>query len=103
MILETARQRHPQLLIVYCTRNWQYRGKGFGITKQSGDQPRATEGHSVQTPQLYTRMYTHAHRNTLNTHEPDAPGPRTAACTPTPDMARHCREAQPTTPEKKKD
>lgn len=55
-----------------------------GHYKTIGDQPRATEGRSIQTPQLYTRMYTHAHVNTLNTREPEASKPHTAAQQMTP-------------------
>lgn len=59
VILETTRQHHPQLLIVYCTRDWQYRGKRLGITKQSGDQPKATKGQSLQTHLSYIHERTH--------------------------------------------
>lgn len=61
-------QRCPQLLIVYCTRNWQYQGKGEGITKPSVDQPRATEGHSTQhLSYIHVCTHTHTHEHTRNT------------------------------------
>lgn len=59
VILETTRQHHPQLLTVYCTRNWQFRGKALGITKQSDGQPRATKRYSVDTCYMYTHVCTH--------------------------------------------
>lgn len=53
----------PQLLIVYCTETGNTKGKGVGITKQSGDQ-QSYQRAFIQTPQLYTRMYTHTHVKT---------------------------------------
>lgn len=79
------RQHHLQLLIVYCTRNWQYQGKGVGITKQSGDQPRATEGHSTQhLGYIHVCTHAHTHEHTRNTCEPQPSKPPTAAYTPNP-------------------
>lgn len=58
-------QHHPQLLIVYCTRNWQYRGRGRVLQNSLVTSPWLAKGIPYRHfSYIHVRTHTHEHTRT---------------------------------------